>query len=424
MAISRPTTTAISNEATEVPLASADEPGRDVEIEHERSPVLDRHSGAPASTSRCCRPIEVNEPWHGATIRAGIGSAASIAAERHAGWRALGAADALGPQWVCVTSRHVWVRDVDQHAGGPVRTPLWTDDHSRLVARSGPVVESPTEADVERVWNSVSPALAALGAPRRSRWRTVVGAGVAALVLGTSGVAAAGAWKARTGEFNTDAESVRLGGPGELIDPRGGDYENVLRDEISDIPFPSSAAREIAVTDQVKLAGRDVESMEMAQARGDADWRVVQITGGMRAEAARAAVCAWANKWAATTRAGDAEGRAGATEMLESARTWPAVTDVDPVQTITPTTMPVTDPDTGATHQEPVMDNTPFGYLPLVVDGCSWARPRGHGQAVPAVHALYPEVGARLARGRAPRVPGALRWRAPSRPRSSRSSTE
>ena len=259
-----------------------------------------------------------------------------------------------------------------------MRTPLWTDDHSRLVAGSVPTVEAPTEAGVGRVWNSVSRAVAAPGAPRRSRWRTGVGAGVAAIVLGTSGVAAAGVWKARTGEFNTDEESVRLGGPGELIDPRGSDYETVLRDEISDIPFPSSAAREIAVADQVRLARRDVESMEMAQARGDADWRSVQITGGMRAEAARAAVCAWANKWAATTRAGDDAGRAAATEILESARIWPAVTDVDPVQTITPATMPVKDPETGVIHQEPFMDNTPFGYLPLVVNAA-------HGHDVAAM---------------------------------------
>lgn len=247
-------------------------------------------------------------------------------------------------------------------------TPSWTDEHSRLVATSVPMVETPIDAEVDRVWNSVSAVIAAPATVRRSRWRTGVGAGVAALVLGTSGIAAAGVWKARTGEFNTDPESVRLGGPGELIDPRGSDYEEVLRDEISDIPFPSTAAHEIAVADQVKFARRDVESMEKARARGDADWRSVQITGGMRAEAARAAVCAWANQWAVTTRAGDAAGRAEAIEMLEGARTWSAVTDVDPIQTITPTTMLVTDPDTGATRREPFMDNTPFGYLPLVVD--------------------------------------------------------
>ena len=168
-----------------------------------------------------------------------------VGRERRVRW---GVAEGLGTRtWasrdlLCVTSRHVWVKDLDQHAGGPMRTPPWTDEHSRLISRSAPTVEAPTDAEVDRVWTSVSALIAVSGTVRRSRsrWRTGVGAGVAALVLGTSGIAAAGVWKARTGEFNTDPESIRLGGPGELIDPRGNDYEEVLREEISDIPFPSS----------------------------------------------------------------------------------------------------------------------------------------------------------------------------------------
>lgn len=232
--------------------------------------------------------------------------------------------------------------------------PSWTDDHSRLVAEAAPAVGEPADAAVDRVWNLVAARMATSTPARRSRRRMAVGAGVAAIVLGVSGVAAADMWHARTGVQQTDAESIRLGGPGELIDPRGADYEQVLREEMADIPFPSDEARDMAVADQVKFAVRDAESMRIAQARGDEDWRSVQITGGMRAEAARAALCAWSNSWAVATTAGDDSARAAAIEVIEAAPSWPAITDVDPDQTITP-------------------DATPFGWLPLVV-----AAARGH----------------------------------------------
>ncbi|WP_244930348.1 hypothetical protein [Nocardioides sp. W7] len=248
-------------------------------------------------------------------------------------------------------------------------TPSWTDEHARLVADSAPLVPTPTEAEVDRVWDVVAEVVTAPAATRRPRRRIAWGVGLAALVLGTSGVAVAGTavWQARTGEFQTDPESIRLGGPGELIDPSGADYEQVLREEISDIPFPSDGAREIAVADQVRFARRDAAGMEMARARGDEDWSMRQVTGGMRAEAARAAICSWANAWAATTAAGDADGRAEAIEMLEASRTWPAVTDVDALQTLTWKKQWVTDSETGATRREPYLDNTVFAYLPLVV---------------------------------------------------------
>ncbi|WP_460835247.1 hypothetical protein [Nocardioides hungaricus] len=249
-------------------------------------------------------------------------------------------------------------------------TPSWTEDHARLVAGTAPpVVPAPTDAEVHRVWSLVTAAVEspAPSRRRRGRRRVAIGAGVAAVVLGLSGVATADLLSARTGELNTDPESIRLGGPGELIDPRGSDYEQVLREEIADIPFPSDEARDIAVADQVRFARRDVRSMKIAQERGDADWRIQYITGGMRAEAARAAICSWANSWAAATTSGDASGRAEAIEMLEGSRGWPAVTDIDPVQTIEPAESTVVDQETGETRRVTYQDNTPFGYLPLVV---------------------------------------------------------
>lgn len=244
--------------------------------------------------------------------------------------------------------------------------PSWTDDHSRLVAEAAPPVGEPADAEVDRVWNLVAARRATSTPARRSRRRMAVGAGVAAIVLGASGVAAADMWHARTGVQQTDAESIRLGGPGELIDPRGADYEQVLREEMADIPFPSDEARDIAVADQVKFALRDAESMRIAQSRGDEDWRSVQITGGMRAEAARAALCAWSNSWAGATTAGDDSARGAAIEVIEAAPSWPAITDVDPDQTITPKKMWVTD-EHGSTRRRAYFDTTPFGWLPLVV---------------------------------------------------------
>lgn len=106
--------------------------------------------------------------------------------------------------------------------------------------------------------------------------------------------------------------------------------------------------------------------MRIAQSRGDEDWRSVQITGGMRAEAARAALCAWSNSWAGATTAGDDSARGAAIEVIEAAPSWPAITDVDPDQTITPKKMWVTD-EHGSTRRRAYFDTTPFGWLPLVV---------------------------------------------------------
>ncbi len=247
----------------------------------------------------------------------------------------------------------------------PPRTDSWTDDHARLVAETAPPAPAPTDAEVERIWNLVAGEVTAPVVRRRSRRRIVIGAGVAAIVLGSSGFAAAQMLSARTGEQVTDAETISLSGPGEYVDPRGADIEQVIDEVLADIPFPSAEARDIAVADQVEDARRSAAGMRQAQAKGRSDWREIWITGGMRAEGARAAVCAWANVWAAATRAGDAEGRADAVEMLQAAPSWPAVTDVDDEQVYTPTTQQVTGED-GVTREESFLDQTPFAWLPVV----------------------------------------------------------
>ncbi|GAA4365628.1 hypothetical protein [Nocardioides caricicola] len=275
-------------------------------------------------------------------------------------------------------------------------TPPWTEDHSHLVARTAPPVPETTDAEVDRVWNRVAPELAAAPPRRRRGRRIAVGAGVAAVVLGLSGVAAADLFSARTGEVQTDPESIRLGGPGEKIDPRGSDYEQVLREEIADIPFASDEAREIAVADQLFFARRDVRSMEIAQARGDRDWRIVHITGGMRAEAARAALCSWANAWAAATTSGDATGRAEAIAMLEASREWPAITDVDAEQTIGRAESEVVELENGERRTVTFYDNTPFGFLPRIVEAAHGTDLRAMGRPfvefTRCVPALVPDL--------------------------------
>lgn len=259
-------------------------------------------------------------------------------------------------------------------------TPSWTDEHARLIAETAPPVPPPAEADADRIWNLVAPDLVAV--PARRNWRrTAIGAGVAAVVLGTSGIAAAQMLSARTGVQETDPESISLGGPGELIDPRGGDIEQVIAEEIADIPFPSQQAHDIAVADQVTDARKSAKSMRQAQAKGRSDWREIWVTGGMRAEAARAAICAWANDWAAATRAGDGERRAEAIEMLQAAPSWPAVTDVDDEQVYTPSKHLVTGGD-GVTREESFLDETPFAWLPVVAKAADGQDVRVLGRAL------------------------------------------
>ncbi len=270
-------------------------------------------------------------------------------------------------------------------------TPSWTDDHARLIAETAPPVPTPTEADTDRVWNLVAAVVAAPGAVRRPWRRTAIGAGVAAVVLGTSGIAAAQMWSARTGEYNTDAESVRLSGPGEKIDPRGADYEQVVVEEISDIPFPSAEAHDLAVAAQVQDARKAAAEMSEAQAKGRPDWREIHITGGIRAEAARAAVCAWANTWAAATKAGDVGGRATAIDVLRTASSWPAVTDVDAEQVYTWKKQMVTD-EAGVTREETYLDETPFAWLPVVTAAADGRDIQALGRTLKNETSCVPEL--------------------------------
>jgi hypothetical protein len=106
--------------------------------------------------------------------------------------------------------------------------------------------------DLDRIWVSIQREVDAnIPQVSRNRARVWIGVGVAAAVTSLSGVAVADVFTARTGEEPADAEALRLGGPGEVLDPAAPDFRQVVEEETSDIPFPSLAARAASIDDHV-----------------------------------------------------------------------------------------------------------------------------------------------------------------------------
>ena len=198
----------------------------------------------------------------------------------------------------------------------------WTDEHAALVSAAAPTGPG---VELDAVWARVARAVAEdpgpTRRPRRSL-RAAVGAGVAATVLGLSGVAAADLLSARTGHGPVDAEDLRLGGPGEKLDPSVADFRQVLEEETADIPFPSATAWQVSIDEHV----RDL------QEGADPDYPTRVSTGALRAWTAVHAICSWSNEWVVTGRTGDAAAHEEAARMLVDARHWSAITDLDPVQ--------------------------------------------------------------------------------------------
>jgi|LULT01.1.fsa_nt_gb hypothetical protein len=125
----------------------------------------------------------------------------------------------------------------------------WTDEHERLIREVLPT--TPT-TDLDRIWVSIQREVDAnIPQVSRNRARVWIGVGVAAAVTSLSGVAVADVFTARTGEEPADAEALRLGGPGEVLDPAAPDFRQVVEEETSDIPFPSLAARAASIDDHV-----------------------------------------------------------------------------------------------------------------------------------------------------------------------------
>lgn len=235
-----------------------------------------------------------------------------------------------------------------------MKTP-WTEEHARLVGAAAPMVEPARDADVDRVWNRISGDLGDARPHRRRRLRMAVGTGVVALVVGVSGFAAADIFSARTGRGPSDAEDLRLGGPGEKLDPAAPDFAAVIREETDGIPFPSAATRQRTVEFWTADLTRD----------SPAPGTTGVSTGALRAWMASDAVCLWANQWAAATRDGDADVRREAVGMIGAADRWPAVTAIDPDPYSRTETQQVRDPD-GSVRTDRYRDESQFYYLARV----------------------------------------------------------
>jgi hypothetical protein len=125
-----------------------------------------------------------------------------------------------------------------------------------------------------------------------------------------------GAHGAHTGKQPSDKEDLRLGGPGERLDPSGDDFEQVVLDVTADIPFPSDEARTISAHFQYDDLHDETGTLVS--------------TGALRGFVANDAICSWANAWAAAVGSGEADARRAAAQALQGATSWAAVTDLDP----------------------------------------------------------------------------------------------
>jgi hypothetical protein len=235
---------------------------------------------------------------------------------------------------------------------GPVHRTPWTDAHDRLVASARPTVPEPSAAELEHGWSQIARVIERQRVPRRhrrARIRIGLAAGIGAVVLGTGGLAAAQLYTAHTGKGPVDAEDLRLGGPGEKLAMAAPDYGAVVAEETTDIPFPTSESRALAVRQQV----------EDAHGAGTDEF---VSTGAIRAWVADAALCSWSNQWAAATRSNDEPARAAAIAMIQDAPAWPAVTAIDPEPYSRMETQEVDDGH-GGTTTERYRDESQFFYL-------------------------------------------------------------
>lgn len=92
----------------------------------------------------------------------------------------------------------------------------------------------------------------------------VLAGAVAIGAVGGAGAATAGVFSAHTGRGPVDAEDVELGGLGERLDPAAPDFATVLDEVTTDIEFPSSQARDRALSWEVKDLYSDAPPDERA----------------------------------------------------------------------------------------------------------------------------------------------------------------
>ena len=207
---------------------------------------------------------------------------------------------------------------------------------TRLIATAEPLHTLDNQPALDRAWTTIHAEMIAgpVVVPLRRRWRRPA-AVIGAVSIALAASAAAVVISTRTGTENPAAE-VPLSGPGEVLRLDGTDFASQLTTISADIPFPTQASRKDAITrlaDEAAGAGHDAQT----------------TTGTVRGNLAKEAICAWATTWHNT------DTRATATNALQGALTWTAVTDLDPSPSI--------DGYAGDNGNQP----TVFGYLPGIV---------------------------------------------------------
>jgi len=150
------------------------------------------------------------------------------------------------------------------------------------------------------------------------------GAAIGAVTLG-----------ARTGLFPSPSE-VRVGGPGEELNPAAPDFRTVALQIASDIPYPSGydSWRDFLISNEIRYADGGLES-----------------TGALHGWFAASAFCAWLQSWRQSSIAGDVAATTHAAQTIALAPGWKAVTDED------------RHPDPAAPNDAGAETGTLFGWL-------------------------------------------------------------
>lgn len=237
----------------------------------------------------------------------------------------------------------------------------WTEQHSGLLAEARPDVPAATDHELALIWDQVEHPVATTRRTTGRSARLMIGAGVAVGALGITGAAAAGVFSARTGGYPSGWE-VKAGGPGEILDPAAPDWSQVLGEELAGITYPS------AETEQISY---DFQRRDMVGGKVS--------TGALRGFAANDAICAWANEWAAGKATRDQEAVVRATQALDAAATWPAVTALDPEQKMRTRTASTLDGEQSQWTTAPASATSPSsGPQPTATPSTRWA-PRWPG---------------------------------------------
>lgn len=226
---------------------------------------------------------------------------------------------------------------------------------SRVVREGAPEVPTLSPAEKAALWQRIDVVPMPVKRQRFRSRRVMAAAVVAALAVGGAGVATGAVFSAHTGVGPSDAEDLHLGGPGERLDPSAPDFADVVEEISKDIPFPSGETRQRAL------------AFEVNNFPGESG--PIVSTGAIRLWMAGHALCAWSDSWATALHEGDVEARDAASEVVLTARTWPAITD--------------TDPD--------MADQSEFAWLPDLERAIEMGRPRAARQALFGNSACMPD---------------------------------